>query len=113
MGFCVPVEWRFRTVAVTTAHREPVSSFFAELLDFLFLLLLLFLRNSLLLSLLGRAANVDLSIIVKRLLADLRGRCRNWFGDKVFDVLSVEFTFQNPGPHLGVWDGCRQEEELD
>lgn len=91
---------------------ENISSWI-ELVVFLFLLLLLFFRKFILPSLLSLGANVDLSFIVKRLLADLRGRRRDWFRNSIFDVLAVQLTSQNPGPHLGVWDGCRQEEESD
>lgn len=90
---------------------ENISSWI-ELVVFLFFLFF-FLRKFLLLSLLSPGANVDLSIIVKRLLvAPRRGRC-DWFWDNIFDVLAAQLTSQNARPHLGVWDSCRQGRELD
>lgn len=91
---------------------ENVSSWI-ELVVFLFHLFLFFLRKSLLLHSFSRSANIDLPVIVKRLHGDVgRWRC-DWFEDYIFDVLVSQFTSQNPRLHLGVWDGCRQEEESE
>lgn len=91
---------------------ENISSWIELVVfHFLILILLVFLGKFLRRSPLCLGANVDLSFIVKRLLMDLRGCRCDWFRDNVFDFLVVQFTSQSPGTHLGVWDGCGQEEE--
>lgn len=70
------------------------------------LVFFLFLPRKRLFSVLRLGADVDLSIVVERLMG--RQRCDR-FRDGVFDVLIARITSQNPRPHLGVWDGCRQE----
>lgn len=83
---------------------ENISSWM-ELVFFLFLLLH-FLPRKCLFSVLRLGADVDLSVVVESLMGR---RCRNSFRDGVFDVLIARRTSQNPRPHLGVRDGCRQE----
>lgn len=116
---CLVCVWLIHCGPPRTAAREPkrkkrtltenISSWI-ELVLFLFLILFFLLRKCFLLpSSLG--ADVDLSLIVERLLTDFGTRRRSWFGNNVFDVLVVQLTSQNLD--LGVWDCCRQEEASD
>lgn len=85
---------------------ENISSWI-ELVVFRFLLFFFFWKF-IPLSFLNLGANIDLSIIVERLLTDPGRRRGDWFRDYIFDVLIVLL-----GPHWGVWDGCKQEEESE
>ena len=93
---------------------ENVSSLIKTVVfSLLVFLLLLFFCQRKYIHLFLLRANVDLSIIVERLLADPWRWCCHWFRDKISDVLVVKCSSQKLRPHLGVWDGCGEEEETD